>query len=89
MEEIIRNWKKVRAYYEWSPEMLKDEGDTAQRAKHALSLLPLVDRTIMVLYAECGSLRRLGRMLGVSRMTAQKEVKRIRKELMEIYERLD
>ena len=53
--------------------------------KQILARLPQVDRTLFVLYAECQSYRKLGKALGLSHMTARKEILRIRQTIVEEY----
>lgn len=87
VEEIISRYRKAKVAYAYTGDiMVCDDREAA--FKRALSLLPQVDRIIIILYAECRSCRQLGRILGVSHTTAMSEVHRIRKEIMEIYGRI-
>ena len=52
-----------------------------------LSMLPPADRAIIILYAELGSYRKLGTLMGLSHNTVRKEVIRIRKEIISLYEK--
>lgn len=47
--------------------------------KQAVASLSPADRIIFILYAETGSLREVGKMLGVSHTTIYKEIKRIKR----------
>lgn len=88
VNEIVAMYRAAKDDYRYRPDIMSEEDERVARAKKAMSMLPLVDRTIMVLYAELMSYRELGKVLGVSHVTARKEVFRIRKKLLEIYERL-
>jgi DNA-directed RNA polymerase specialized sigma24 family protein len=50
--------------------------------------LSQVDKTIILLYADCLSYRKLGKKMRMSHMTIRREVIRIRKIIMEEYEHL-
>lgn len=50
--------------------------------------LDKADRQIIIDYCESGGVRVLGRMLTVSKSTAHKEVTRIRKIILQEYERI-
>ena len=41
--------------------------------------------TIILLYADCQSTRKLGKRMGMSMMTVWREIKRIKKEIIDIY----
>lgn len=53
--------------------------------KRSLMSLKESDRIIMLLYAETQSLREVGKMLGVSHTIIYKEIKRIKKEMYDIF----
>ncbi|MBQ5864216.1 MAG: hypothetical protein IIW66_02340 [Bacteroidales bacterium] len=46
------------------------------------------DKTIILLYADCQSYRKLGKRLGVSHMTIRDECLRIKKIILAEYERM-
>lgn len=50
--------------------------------------LNVVDRTLILLYADCQSFRKLGERMGMSHTTVRKEIVRIKNEIRELYERL-
>lgn len=51
--------------------------------KKAVQNLPDADRIIFIIYAETGSLREVGKKLGVSHTTIYKEIKRIKKQILD------
>ena len=50
--------------------------------------LSVVDRTLILLYADCQSFHKLGERMGMSHTTVRKEIVRIKNEIRELYERL-
>ena len=48
--------------------------------------LSLADKTIILLYVDCQSYRKLGARLGVSHMTLRREVQRIKNIILKEYE---
>lgn len=64
-----------------------DEPDRIHKVKDiVLNKLNEVDRTLILLYADCQSFRKLGERLGMSHMTIRAEIMRIRKNILELYE---
>ena len=49
-------------------------------------ILSLADKTIILLYVDCQSYRKLGARLGVSHMTLRREVQRIKNIILKEYE---
>ena len=66
-------------------EVLDKDPDQVRISKRILAKLPQVDRTLFILYADCQSYRKLGKALGLSHMTARKEILRIRQTILEEY----
>lgn len=59
-----------------------DEDDARVRCcKDALRRLSDADRRLFILYADTGSVRKLSRMLGVSKSTVQNRISAIRRKL--------
>ena len=51
--------------------------------------LSQVDRTIILLYCDCLSYRKLGKKMRLSHMTIRRECMRIKKIILEEYERME
>lgn len=63
--------------------ILNEEEPRLARVKEIIFReLDLVDRVLILMYADCQSLRLLGMKLGVSKMTISKEIRRIRAEIL-------
>lgn len=78
--------REIRPDYAWDPSVFAD-GDRRADAVRCIieTRLSTVDRTIILLYIDCQSYRELGRLLGFSQMTAFKEVKRVKRKILDIY----
>lgn len=59
----------------------REDDDTVYWLKKAMQHLEPADRVIFLLYCELGSLRLVGKVLGVSHSIIYKNIKRIRQEM--------
>lgn len=84
MKEAADLYAQIRPEYEHDPDVFNPEPPRTRRMKAAIERLPEADKAIIRLYAELESLSKLGRMLGVSKDTAWKEVRRIREKVLEM-----
>ena len=75
----------LREYSDKEEDIMEDDDETLQ-VFDAVSKIPESDRIILYLYAELGSLRAVGRTLGVSYSTARKAVQEIKNKIYEILE---
>lgn len=76
--------KKLRVLvddYKITPVDIFSDDCTYDKAKQALWELSTADRTLMMLYADCGSYRVVGDLLGCSHASVRTEILRI-KEIM-------
>lgn len=74
-------YRKISPEYEHDPDVFCPDAPRVRKVKEAIERLPEADKVIIRLYAELGSLSKLGEMLGVSKDTAWKEVRRIREAI--------
>lgn len=65
--------------YEPDESIWNEDSEQMTKIKQALHNLGDADKIIFCLYAETGSLREVGKMLGVSHTTIYKEIKRIKR----------
>lgn len=79
---------QIRPDYKWDGDIFA-AGDSRADAVRCIidTRLNTVDRTIILLYIDCQSYRKLGQMLGFSQTTAFKEVKRVKRKILDIYTR--
>lgn len=86
-QEAVKAFRKIRQDYEYDPDIMCPEDERVHLIKEIVNTkLSLADRTIILLYADCASYRKLGARLGVSHTTIRKDVRRIRKIIMREYE---
>lgn len=80
IEPIVRTFRQIQRDYAYDGSVFNDDTPQVRRAKWVVeNCLTPADRTIIILYAELGSYRKLGARLGLSHTTVRKEVLRIRK----------
>lgn len=89
MKGLVRTYKDIRADYVFNPDIMNDEPERVRLVKYIVQeRLNQVDRTLILLYADCHSYRKLGARLGLSRTTIQAEINRIKKTILTEYEKL-
>lgn len=87
--KVVKEYRLIKAEYAYNPDILCPDSDRVRLLKYIIdNRLDIVDRTIILLYADCQSLRKLGEILGVSHATARTEVLRIRDIILKEYERI-
>ena len=76
---IVRSYKQIAQDYAYQGGVFCEDTPKVRRTKWVVEhCLTPADRTIIILYAEQGSYRKLGARLGMSHTTVRKEVLRIR-----------
>ena len=85
--EVVSEFRKIRQDYTYNPDIMNDEDERLTRLKKIIEeKLSLADKTIILLYVDCQSYRKLGKRLGVSHMTIRREVQRIKNIILKEYE---
>ena len=86
--EVVSEFRKIRQDYAYNPNIMNEEDERLTRVKKIIDTkLSLADKTIILLYVDCQSYRKLGARLGVSHMTIRREVQRIKSIILKEYER--
>lgn len=86
--EIVKDFKEIKDDYAWHPDIFTKDDERVSKIKEIINTkLSLVDKTIILLYADCQSYRKLGKRLGVSHMTIRTECLRIKKIILQEYEK--
>lgn len=86
--EVVSEFRKIRQDYAYNPDIMNEENERLTRVKKIIDTkLSLADKTIILLYVDCQSYRKLGARLGVSHMTIRREVQRIKNIILKEYER--
>lgn len=84
MMDIATRYRAIRTDYVDACRVDGTEDDAQLRLKTRLGALSEVERTILFLYADCGSYRKLGQLFGVSRTTMAEQVNRIKQKLTKL-----
>lgn len=85
--EVVSEFRKIRQDYTYNPDIMNEEDERLTRLKKIIEEnLSLADKTIILLYVDCQSYRKLGKRLGVSHMTIRREVQRIKNIILKEYE---
>lgn len=88
--EVVKEFRQIKAEYAWNPSILNPDEPRVARLKHIIDTkLSQVDKTIILLYCDCLSYRKLGAKMHLSHMTIRREVMRIKKIILEEYKRYD
>ena len=82
--EIVRDYREIKEEYAWHTDIFTKDDERVAKVKEIINTkLSVIDKTIIILYADCQSYRKLGKRLGVSHMTIRREVQRIKKIILE------
>lgn len=88
-KEIIRDFKDIKEDYVFDPDIMNMEDERVHKVKEIINTkLSLVDKTLMLLYVDCLSYRKLGQRLGLSHMTCRKEIIRIKNIILTEYQKM-
>ena len=86
LNEVVKEFRQIKAEYAYNRDIFSLDDPKVARLKEIIETkLSQVDRTIILLYADCQSFRELGRKMNLSHMTVRKEVIRIRKLILDEY----
>lgn len=80
---MIEDIKKIIEDYEPNNSIWSEDDEQMNKIKNIVSNLNYADKIIFTLYCETGSLRKLGKMLGVSHSTAYKCIKDIKEQILQ------
>lgn len=85
--EAVAEFRKIKEDYAFNPDIMNDEDERVSRIKEIIDTkLSLADKTIILLYADCQSYRKLGKRMGVSHMTIRRDCQRIKRIILNEYE---
>lgn len=80
---IVENLKRVMEDYLPDTSIWREYDDMVLYLKQAVDALETSDRIIFVLYCEYGSLRKVGKKLGVSHSIIYKNLRRIKLQMLD------
>ena len=82
-------YKRIAPDYAWDGSIFCEDEARLSAIKYIINnKLDQVERTIILLYVDCLSFRKLGKRLGFSHMTIRKEVQRIKAKILDEYEKM-
>lgn len=85
--EVVKEYRTIKEEYAYDADILSKDDERVARVKQIIDTrLSVVDKTIILLYADCQSFRKLGKKLGVSHMTIRREIIRIKNIILKEYE---
>lgn len=84
--EVVKEFRQIRQDYAYDPDIFCQDEERVSRVKEIIDTkLSQVDKTIILLYADCLSYRKLGKKMHLSHMTIRREVMRIKQIILEEY----
>lgn len=84
--EMVREFRQIKQEYAYNPDIMSTDDPRVARLKEIIDTkLSQVDKTIILLYCDCQSYRKLGKRMNLSHMTCRREILRIKKIILEEY----
>lgn len=88
-ENAFRDFKDIEADYRFDPSIFTEDGERVAALKYIINnKLSRVDKTLILIYADCLSYRKMGQRLGFSHTTMRNEVKRIKGLILEEFKKM-
>ena len=85
--KVVNEYRAIKQDYAFDADIMSNDDPRVARLKYIIDTkLSLADKTIILLYVDCQSYRKLGVRLGVSHMTIRREVQRIKNIILKEYE---
>ena len=87
--EVVKEFRAIKQDYAYDSDIMsKDDERVAKIKKIIDTKLSLVDKTIILLYVDWQSYRKLGEKMHLSHMTVRREIIRIKNIILKEYENL-
>lgn len=88
--EVVKEYRQIKEDYKFNPDIMSPDDQRVARLKKIIDTkLSQVDKTIILLYADCLSYRKLGKKMRLSHMTVRRECMRIKKIILEEYDKME
>lgn len=88
-DAAFREFKDIEAEYRFDASVMSEDESRVRAIKWIIdNKLNRVDKTLILLYADCLSFRKLGKRMGFSHTTMREEIKRIKAIILAEYEKL-
>jgi DNA-directed RNA polymerase specialized sigma24 family protein len=86
---VVNEYKAITREYAYNKDIFNEDDQKVNILKYIINhKLNQVDRTIILLYVDCQSYRKLGAKMGMSHMTIRREVVRIKNIIQQEYDKL-
>ena len=79
---MIENLNRIMNDYKPNYDIFREDDDKITQLKESVMKLDDADRIIFIMYCELGSLRKVGKMLGISHTSAYKVIKKIKEKIL-------
>lgn len=87
--EVVKEYRAIKQDYAYDSDIMSKDDERVAKIKMIIDTkLSLVDKTIILLYADCQSYRKLAKKMNLSHMTLRREVIRIKNIILKEYENL-
>ena len=87
--EVVKEYRAIKQDYAFDPDIMSKDDERVAKIKMIIDTkLSLVDKTIILLYVDCQSYRKLGEKMHLSHMSIRREVIRIKNIILKEYENL-
>ena len=88
-DNAVRAFKDIESEYRFDPSIFTEDGERVAAIKYIIdNKLSRVDKTLILIYADCLSFRKMGKRLGFSHTTMRCEVKRIKDIILDEYNKM-
>ena len=87
--EVVKEYRAIKQDYAYDSDIMSKDDERVTKIKKIIDTkLSLVDKTIILLYVDCQSYRKLGEKMHLSHMTVRREIIRIKNIILKEYENL-
>ncbi len=84
ISEVVAEYRAIKEEYAFDPSIFNQGDPKVERLKEIIDTkLSQADKTLLLLYVDNQSYRKVGAKLGLSHMTLRREIIRIRKIVLE------
>lgn len=87
--EVVEEYKGVQLDFAYDPSIFSEEDERVRKVKYIVfNRLTAAERTLILMYFSELSLRKVAKKFGVSHVTIGTEVNRIKRKILDIYDKL-
>lgn len=88
-DNAFRDFKDIEDEYRHDPSIFATDVERVAALKYIIDhKLSRVDKTLILIYADCQSFRKMGKRLGFSHTTMRCEIKRIKALILDEYNKM-